>query len=312
MHACGEVARFFKCCVYVVAYEVESGLGHEAYVAYGSDAVRCQTRQEAAVGVGDFIDRERGDDAGHELHGGRFAHDAGELAFVVFVVASAHGGHAVAGHAQLGQRAGVEPQRVRVARIQGHGTVGVGLVERMLAGHRGDFPAVFAPALRQKPAGRTSFRQRLETRHAVGFGFAEEAFGQRTRVESGMEGVQVRVVQAGTDEGAAVVDRAGVRSAVGVGLGGVDDGLDAAVLDADRGGTCLVASFDAREDALARDDDVGVHGDLLLEEVQHARLSVRRRSRRRRTAVCCGSSRVFVAVRKRESYSFAIRNTRGI
>ena len=308
-----ELAGRFEGGVDVVAHEVEPGLRHKAHVADRRDAVRCQALQEPAIRVGDFVERERGDDAGHELHGGRFAHDAGEFAFVVFVVASAHGGHAVAGHAQLGQRAGVEPQGVRVARIQRYGAIGVGRIERMLARHDGGLPAVFAPALRQKPAGRTSFRQRLEARHAVGFGFAEEAFGQRARVEGRMKRMQMGVVQAGADERIAVVDDAGGVCAEFADGFDRHDVLDTAVFDADGRGMGRVVARHPREYVRADDDEVGLHRCLLARRPREPpdAPDVRRQRRARPLRGRPFPDRVFMALRKRAARCLRPSRRRG-
>ena len=103
--------------MHIVSDEVQAGVGHKRHVANARDAVLRQRAQKPAISIGYLVIGKRVHDARHQLHGGRFAHDARQLAIDIPVVASSRRGHAVAIDPQLGQRAAVEPQRVRVAGV---------------------------------------------------------------------------------------------------------------------------------------------------------------------------------------------------
>ena len=147
VHARGQLAALQQGCVHVVPDEVEPRMGHERHVAYAGHAVLGQPREEAAVSVGHLLVGERPHDLRHQLHGGRLAHDAGQLACLVAVVGAACRRHAVAREPQLVERGRVQPQRVRVSRVQRHGTRGERFVQRALRRQHWRVPAVFAPSL---------------------------------------------------------------------------------------------------------------------------------------------------------------------
>ena len=132
VHAARQLVGVKQARVHIVSDEVQARVGHKRHVANARDAVLRQRTQKPAISIGYLVIGKRVHDARHQLHGGRFAHDARQLAIGIPVVASSRRGHAVAIDSQLGQRAAVEPQRVRVAGVQRHGAVGEGLVKRVL------------------------------------------------------------------------------------------------------------------------------------------------------------------------------------
>ena len=215
VHAARQLVGVKQACMDVVSDEVQAGVGHQRHVANARDAVLRQRAQKPAIGIGYLVVGKRVHDARHQLHGGRFAHDARQLAIGIPVVASSRGGHAVAVDPQLGQRAAVEPQRVRVAGVQRHGAVGEGLVKRVFRRQHRRVPSIFAPALGEQPPFRASLRETLHTLDAVGLVVAQEVRGKRGRVHRRMEEVHVRVMEAGCDEGIAVVDYLGFGIFVG-------------------------------------------------------------------------------------------------
>ena len=180
----------------VVADEVEPGMRHERHVAHARHAVLRQLGEKAPVGVGNLGIGEGAHDPRHKLHGGRLAHDARQLAVLEAVVRPSCGRLALARQAQLAQGGRVEPQRVGIARVQGHGARGEGLVERALRGRDGRVPAVLAPSLGEQPARRAALGEALHARHAVGLALSQKRGCKRGRVHGRVEEVQVRVVEA--------------------------------------------------------------------------------------------------------------------
>ena len=213
VHAAGQLVGVKQTCVHIVADEVQTRVGHKRHIAHARDAVLRQRAQKPSVGIGDLVIGKRVHDTRHQLHGGRFAHNARQLAIGIPVVASSRRGHAVAVDSQFGQRAAVEPQRVRVAGVQRHGAVGEGLVKRVLRRQHRRVPSILAPALGQQPPFGSSLGETLHALNAIGLVLAQEIRGKRGRVHCGMEEVHVRVMEAGGDKGVAVVDhfRLGVR-----------------------------------------------------------------------------------------------------
>ena len=128
-HAHGELAGLFQGAEQVVPHEIEAGHGHERHVAHPRDAVLVQVPLEGAVGVQQLLARELRHDARHELHGRCLAHDARKAPVGIFVIAATGGRLALLRDAQAFQRAAVQPQRVGVPGVHGHGTCGVGRIQ---------------------------------------------------------------------------------------------------------------------------------------------------------------------------------------
>ena len=213
-HAHGELAGLFQGAEQVVAHEIEARHRHERHVAHARDAVLVQITLEGAVGVQQLLAREFRHDARHELHGCRLAHNARKVPVGVFVVAPACGRLAFLRDAQAFQRAAVQPQGVGVAGVHGHGSVGVGSIQRRAARHAGRVPQVVAPALGEQPrAGRSPCGQGRQARYRVGLVLAHEALSQRGEVQRGVEVMKMGVVEARHHESVSVVDDFGIGAA---------------------------------------------------------------------------------------------------
>ena len=254
--------------MYIVADEIKSRVRHERQVAHARHAVASQRGEESAVSVGHLRVAERSHDARHERHGRRLAHDTRELTVLEAIVGASGGRDAVACQAKLAQGGGIQPQCVRVARIQRCGTIGERLVERVLRRHDGRVPAVLPPSLGQKPAVGPSGCGGAHARDAVGLALANERGGERGGVDGGMEEVQMGIMESRQNERVAEVAHLGrARFAVRLSYEGAHilvgpHGSDTVACDSDRGGSCRDGR--SREHAGALDDEIDVHERALL------------------------------------------------
>ena len=201
MCAHGELATFQQLLVQVVPHEIQPRQRHQRHIAHAGNALGVQLCEQAAIGLQQLFVGETLHDLGHQLHGRCLAHDASEMAVGIFVVTTASRRYRVFRDAQPFQCAGVQPQRVGIARVHGHRLIGVGRIQRGLRGHPRRFPQIIAPALGKQPtARRPSRRQRRQPRHRVRFVFATVALCQIRPIQGAVKHMDMSIVEPGHEE----------------------------------------------------------------------------------------------------------------
>ena len=255
----GKGALGEKSLVYVLVDVVGAGDRGERHVTDARDALAEAPLEVVSVGAHHAVARQGLEHLRDVDHARRLTQDSRESPVGVALEGAARGRDGACRDVELLEATRVDPERMQVAGVHGHGSVGEGRVERRARGRDGRVPQVLAPALADEPAaGLRAVGEGAHLLDAVGLARARAGQSEVGVDERRVEDVLVGVMEAGTDEGVAIVAHAGVVAGDARDVLRRADRADACALDDDGRADVRVGAVEI--DVVRRDDAERGHG----------------------------------------------------